>query len=837
MSSLPRDAGAVVIGGGIVGSSLVHHLARLGWKDLVLIDKGPLPDAGGSTGHASNFIFPVDHSKEMTRFTQDSVRQYKELGTFTESGGIEVARNEERLAELRRRMASAMAWGEPAEVISPPEIRELVPFVNTDILLGGFSCPGVGVVDSLGAASLMREEAEQVGALTVVSGAEVTGIDVERGRARGVRTSRGELRADVVVICCGVWSPRVAAMAGAAIPLTPAVHQMIDVGPIHTFAATGAEIDYPIIRDMDAMMYERQRGEDLEIGSYAHRPILLDPEEIPSLHETASPTKLAFSKEDFVPQMQHAIELMPDLLRGAGVKVRKAINGLLSLTPDGSPILGETPEVRGLWTAAAVWIKEAPGIARAVAEWMTGAEPEIDPTPSDVARFHDHQRTRTHVRTRTSEAFNKTYGIVHPFEQWSSNRGVRLSPFYPREQELGATFIETAGWERPHWYESNRGLVDEYADRIRARDAEWDARWWSPIIDAEHLAMRDRVGLVDLTAFAVFDVTGPGALDYVQRMAVNQMDVAVGRVVYTPLLAEHGGIRADLTIMRLGPDHFRVVTSGATGMAERKWFADHLPGDGSVQLHDATSGWCTLGMWGPRARELLQGVTDDDVSNEGFPFATCGWITVGTLKVLASRISYVGDLGWELYVPTDHGGRLWDLLWEEGQGRGVIPVGLGVYLTTGRLEKGYRAYGNELELEYDLVEAGLARRSVKEQDFIGKAAYIRRREGESAALLCTLTVDNHTSSSGVRRYMLGHEPVLTPDGAPIVDHKGRRSYVTSAGSGPSVGAYILLAYLPPEYARVGERLVVEYFGERYPVSVAVVGSTPLFDPENIRVRG
>jgi glycine cleavage system aminomethyltransferase T len=334
----------------------------------------------------------------------------------------------------------------------------------------------------------------------------------------------------------------------------------------------------------------------------------------------------------------------------------------------------------------------------------------------------------------------------------------------------------------------------------------------------------------------VFDISGPGALDHVQRTAVNQVDVPVGRVVYTSLLTDHGGIKADLTIMRLGPQHFRVVTGGATGMMDRKWFVDRMPKDGSVQLHDATSAWCTLGVWGPRSRELLQQLTDDDLSNEGFPFATCRPVTIDTMNVVASRISYVGELGWELYAPMEQGERLWDVLWEAGRPVGVLPVGLGVYLTTGRLEKGYRAYGNELEVEFDLVEAGLARRTVKEQDFIGKASYLRQRNEAPAAILCTLTVDDHTSSSGVKRYMLGHEPLLTPGGDPIVDRKRRRSYVTSAGSGPSVGRHILMSYLPPDHAVVGSKLLVEYFGERYPVTVEVVGSTPLFDPENTRIR-
>ena len=310
----------------------------------------------------------------------------------------------------------------------------------------------------------------------------------------------------------------------------------------------------------------------------------------------------------------------------------------------------------------------------------------------------------------------------------------------------------------------------------------------------------------------------------------------VGRVVYTPLLNEHGGIKADLTVMRLGAGRFRVVTGGGLGRVDRKWFADHLPAGGGATLEDLTSAWCTVGVWGPRARDLVASLTRDDVSHAGFPFATCREITLGPVPALASRISYVGELGWELYVPMEQGQRLWDLLWEAGRPHGAVPVGIGVYGTTGRLEKGYRAYGLELEQEFDLVECGLARPSVKPQAFIGKEAYLRQRAEPPAAVLCTLTVDHHRSAAGVPRYMLGREPILSPGGEPLVDRKGRRSYVTSAGAGPSVGKHLLMAYLPPEHAKVGTKLAVEYFAERYPVTVAVAGSTPLFDPENLRMR-
>jgi glycine cleavage system aminomethyltransferase T/glycine/D-amino acid oxidase-like deaminating enzyme len=837
MSTLPAKAKAVIIGAGIVGNSMAYHLARLGWTDLVQIDKGPLPNPGGSTGHASNFIFPVDHSKEMTQLTQDSMRQYKELGVFTESGGIEVARTEERMQELHRRMQSAKSFGiDDCEMVTPERIKELVPYIDESVVIGGFYTPSVGVVDSLRAGTLMREKAQEMGALTVCANTELLGIDVVDGRVTGVRTTQGDIETSILVVACGLWSPRIAAMAGAHIPLTPAVHQMIDVGPVPRFADAKADIEHPIVRDMDTNMYERQTGTGLEIGSYAHRAILHDPEDLPSVEEAPlSPTEFPFTAEDFELQLEQALELMPEIVGDETVGQKYAINGLLSLTPDGLPILGESPEVAGLWSVAAVWIKEGPGIGRAVAEWMVHGESEIDLQSSDIARFYPHQYARQHVKGRTAEGFNKTYGIVHPSEQWESNRNVRLSPYFEREKALGAVFFETAGWERPFWYESNAPLLEQYGDAVMPREAEWDSRWWSPIINAEHLALRDGAGLVDLTAFVILDVVGPGALDALNATVMRQLDVAVGKVIYTPVLSPNGGFKSDLTIMRLGKDHFRIVTGGAHGMADKKWFLDHLPADGSAQLTDLTSAYTTLGIWGPNARDIVASVTSADMSHDCFAFGTCRTIEIGPLQVLASRISYVGDLGWELYVPMEQGAALWDLLWAAGETRGLVPVGIGVYGTTGRIEKGYRAFGTELETEYNVVEAGMAPPKIKAQEFVGKEAHLRHRDEEPAALLCTLTVDDPTSSTGVKRYMLGKEPILTQDAAPITDRLGRRSFVTSAGSGPSIGKHILLAYLPPQQAVEGNKLLVEYLGEHYPVTVDIVGATPPFDPKNERI--
>jgi heterotetrameric sarcosine oxidase gamma subunit len=840
MSDLRERARVVIIGAGIVGNCLAGHLAELGWSDMMLLDKGPLPNPGGSTGHASNFIFPTDHSKEMTLLTLESQRQYEQMGVNTTCGGIEVARTQARLEELRRRMTSARAWGIESSLLTPKEVAELVPFINADAILGGFYTPSVSVVDSLRAGTLMRERAVDAGALQVFANTEVTGLETTssafgRPRMSAVVTDRGRILAEHVVVACGVWSPRIARMAGATIPLTPAVHQMVDVGPIEILQATGNEIGYPIVRDMDTFMYERQSAGSMEVGSYAHRPIFHDPDTIPSNDEAAlSPTEMPFTAEDFDPQMEDALDLMGDILETA--EIRYAINGLLSLTPDAMPVLGETVEVENLWSAAAVWVKEGPGTARMIAEWMTHGYPHLcDPHGSDIARLYPHERTQRHVRARCAEHFNKTYGIVHPREQWGSERGMSRSPFYEREKALGAEFFDARGWERPQWFASNADLVDRYG--VEDRDNEWDRRWWSPIISAEHLHLREKVGMVDLSAFQIFEVAGPAALDYMQMMTVNSVDRPVGSGIYTPVLAPNGGFRSDLTVLRLGDARFRVVTGAFDGARDEYWFRKRLPDDGTVSFVNLTAAVCTVGVWGPLASALMSQVCDADLSIDAFPYGTVQQTDVDGIPVSLFRISYVGDSGWEVYVDTHHGLRLWDTLTEAGAPFDVRPVGIGVYGTTGRLEKGYRLMGAELESEYTPVEAGLARPKVKSADFIGKQAYLRAREEGPAAILCTLSVLDHTGADGVDRFPVGgNEPILTPEGERIVDRKGRVSRVTSAGSGPSVGSYLLMAYLPPEHAHAGNDLAVMYMNEVFPVRVEVAGSTPLFDPDNKRMK-
>ena len=399
--------------------------------------------------------------------------------------------------ELHRRIGLAKSWGIETDLLAPAQVGELVPYMDTTRILGGFSTPACGVVDPLHAGTIYREKAIELGALRSFANTEVTGLDTKNGRITGVTTTRGHIDAEIVVVCGGVWSRQVAAMAGAVIPLVPAVHQMVDIGPVPEFEALDNPLAYPVVRDMDAKMYARQSGADLEIGSYAHEALVVQPEDIPSNAEAKmSPTELPFTAEHFDPYVETVLELYPAIVGNESVGIKHAINGLMSFVPDGMSLVGETPEVKGLWCCSAVWIKEAPSICRMLAEWMTDGKPVMDPASVNIARFYDTQKTRYHVENRVSELFPKFYGIVHPVEQWATDRNVRLGAAHDRHVALGGEFIEIASWERPNWYRSNEPLLAEFGDRVMDRAHEWDRRWWNPIVNAEHLALRERVGLV-----------------------------------------------------------------------------------------------------------------------------------------------------------------------------------------------------------------------------------------------------------------------------------------------------------------------------------------------------
>ncbi len=603
MATFPTQAKVVIIGAGIVGNSVAYHLADLGWKDIVLIDKGPMPNPGGSTGHASNFIYLTDHNKEMAELTLESARQYREWGVYTECGGIEVARTEVRMNELRRRMDSSKNWRiDSARLLTPAEIKELVPFINEGILVGGFYVPEVGVCDSLRFGTMCREKAEAMGALTVFANTEVTAMGVEDGRIRSVTTSRGTVEAEYVVIACGVWAPLLAEMAGSHIPLTPVVHQMIDVGPVPLFEESSKAIEFPIVRDMDVLMYERQDGIGLEVGSYAHRSILHDPETIPSIEEaTLSPTEFPFTPDGLRPAdggRPRAVARDPRRREG-----RREVRDQRPDRPDArrhAAASARRPRSRASGPPPRSGSRRARRSAGASPSGWSTASPSIDCNQSDISRFHAHQKTRQHTKARAFEAFPKTYGIVHPAEQYLSDRHLRCRRCTSGSVAHDAEFFEVAGWERTQWYDSNAPL------RREVRRADAAERVGRSLVEPDHQrrAPRDaRVGR-HLRPLGVRDLRHrrPGRAGVsVQKVAMRQMDVKVGRVVYTPVLSETGGFKTDLTIMRLEKNVFRVVTGGAHGMADLKWFKDHLEDDAA--LVDQTTAFTTIGVWGPNARE------------------------------------------------------------------------------------------------------------------------------------------------------------------------------------------------------------------------------------------
>ncbi len=540
---------------------------------------------------------------------------------------------------------------------------------------------------------------------------------------------------------------------------------------------------------------------------------------------------MPFTPDDFDDQMETAIELI-EMLGEAEIKY--AINGLLSITPDGMPCLGELPDVENLWSAAAIWVKEGPGMAQVVAEWMTYGYPRvIDVHGADIARFYDEEKSDAHIWARAEESFIKTYGIVHPAEQWGDRRHLVESPYRSRQEALDAEFFQARVWERPQWYNSNADLVERYG--LSEREVEWDNRWWSPITTGEHLNMRENCGVVDLSAFQIYEFEGPGAVEFADYLAVNKVDVAVGRSIYTPWLNHDGGFHSDLTMMRMADDKVRVVTGVFDGGRDEFWVRKHMPNDGSVTFTNITKDITTLGLWGPNAPAVLGQLTDHDLSQAGSGYGSIIDVDVAGVPCQLFRISYVGDTGWEIYTAWENGPALWDALFEAGQEYGLRATGGGVYGSSGRLEKGYRLMGAELESEYNPVEAGLARPKVKAADFIGKKAYLVAREAGAEVQCVTLTVEDQTDSAGRQRHMMGgNEPILTLDGERIVDSHGRVSRVTSAGYGPSIGKHLLMGYLPNELAVAGTELQVMYMNELFPVKV--VGSGSAFDADDSRLK-
>jgi dimethylglycine oxidase len=820
MSTTPR---VVIIGAGIVGANLADELTARGWDRVTVVDQGPLPLTGGSSSHAPGLVFQTNGSKTMTEFATYTVEKFLGLDVdgawcFNQVGGLEVATTHERLAELHRRQGWATSWGVEAQVVDADECVRLHPLVDRDQVLGGLHVPSDGLAKASRAVVALARRAEARGAVFQGS-TRVVGIEQAGGRVTGVRTDGGVIPADVVVSCAGFWGPAVGAMVGMRVPLLPLAHQFVWTGQVPELVGRNDELTeagMPILRHQDRDLYYRERGDRLGIGSYAHRPMPVELSDLPEgeVSDAAMPSMLPFTDEDFAEQWEQSQELLPSL---RGAKIDSGFNGVFSFTPDGGPLIGESPDVAGFWIAEAVWVTHSAGVARAVAQLLVDGRSELDLHGCDVARFEEVQLTDAYVRETSQQNFVEVYDILHPLQPRNSPRDLRVSPFHTRQRELGAVFLEAAGWERPHWYEANADLVDQLpAEWVPPARDGWSARFWSPIAAAEAWKTRTAVAMYDMTPLKRLEVSGPGALDLLQRLTSSQMDKSVGSVTYTLALDDAGGVRSDLTVARLGDQVFQV---GANGNLDLDHFRRHLPADGSVQVRDVTGGTCCIGLWGPLARDLVRQVSDDDFTNDGLKYFRAKKATIGGVPVTAMRLSYVGELGWEIYTSAELGQKLWDALWEAGQELGVIAAGRAAFNSL-RLEKGYRSWGHDMTTEHNPYEAGLGFAVRKQKDgYVGSPAVAGLGEDSVSRRLSCLTVDDG------RSVVLGHEPVYV-DGQPA-------GYVTSAAFGHTIGKPIAYAWLPATTG-VGTSVEIGWFGRRI---AATVTAEPLVDPEMTRIRG
>ena len=807
---LPEQARCVIIGGGVGGASIAYHLTLQGWTDVVLLDRSEL--TSGSTFHSAGLVGQLRSSPTLTRMMVDSVATYRGLAAETgvdpgwrEVGSLRLACTPERMEELRRQAGWAKSYGLPMELVSAEEAQRLFPLMVTDGVLGAAWLPTDGYLDPSGLTQALAAGARARGA-TILPRTRVTGITVVRGRVTEVETERGTIRTDVIVNAGGMFAPEIGRLAGITVPIIPFAHQYLV-----TEAIEGVAPDLPQLRDPDNLVYFRPEVRGLVMGGYERSPAPWSLDGIPA----------DFNGKLLPPDWPRFEEISAGAVRRVPAMheagVRQVINGPEGFTPDNEFILGESA-VRGFFVAAgfsAHGIAGAGGLGRQMAHWIVDGEPALDLWKMDIRRFGAQYRSRAYTLARATENYATYYDIHYPNEERKSARPLRLSPTYGQLVELGCSFGEKSGWERPNWFESNAAAGDE---SLRPRG--WAGQHWSPAIGAESLATRNAAALFDETSFAKIEISGSGTLDLLQRLCDNDLDKPVGKIVYTQMLNRRGGIECDFTVTRLAEDRFFIVTGTAFGGHDLGWIRQHAPDDGSVTVSDVTSSRACIGLWGPAARAILEPTTAHDVSNEAFPYLSMREISVGHVPVTALRVTYVGELGWELYCPMEYGAQLWDTLWAAGRRHGLVAGGYRA-IDSLRLEKGYRVWSSDITPEETPYEAGLgfAVRLGKPIEFIGRDALVAAKEAGPRKRLACLVIDDPRSVA------LGNEPVRV-DGEVV----GR---VTSGGYGFAVQRSIAYAYLPPSLVEVGLRGEVEIFGEWVGCAVA---AEPLYDPTGERIK-
>jgi 4-methylaminobutanoate oxidase (formaldehyde-forming) len=792
-----------VIGGGVGGASILYWLARLGWREVVLCERADL--TSGSTFHSAGLVGQLRGSLSLTRMMMSSVELYRALGAevgletgWREVGSLRLASSQERMEELARQAGWAKTFGLPLELVSAEDARRMFPPLSTEGVLGAAYLPSDGYIDPSQLTFALAAGARSRGA-EIETNTRVTGVRVERGRVAGVVTDRGEIETEVVVNAGGIYAREIGALAGVDVPVIPMAHEYLITRP------HGVPLDVPTLRDPSLLVYFRGESGGLVMGGYERRPA---PWALDGIPADFNGKLLPEDWPRFEELMENALVRVPEL---ADAEVIRLVNGPEAFTPDGEFILGPTG-VRGFWVAAgfcAHGLAGAGGMGRLVAEWIVDGQPGLDTWEMDSRRFGRHYASREYTLARTTEVYATYYDVKYPGHEREAGRPLRVSPTYARLQELGAAFGEKSGWERANWFEPNAARGDE---SLRPRG--WAGRLWSPAIGAEHVACREAAALFDETSFAKIEVSGAGAADFLERLCDNRVARDVGAITYTQMLNSHGGIECDFTVTRLADDRFRIVTGTAFGQHDLAWIRSHAPVDGSVAVDDVTSKYACLGLWGPASREILQPLVTEELS---FPYMHARELAVGSVPCLALRVTYVGELGWELYCPMEFGLRLWDAIWESGRAHGLVAAGYKA-IDSLRLEKGYRVWGADITPDETPYDAGLGFAvKLDKGEFVGRDAVAEAGEPERK-LCCLVLEDPHAVA-------LGSEPVRVEDR--IV---GR---VTSGGYGYTVERSIAYAYLPAADAGEGSAVAVEIFGEWIP---GVAAREPLYDPAGEKIR-
>ena len=807
--SVPARARIVIVGGGILGCSIAYHLTKMGERDVVLLEKHKLTD--GATWHAAGLVGQLRSSRNTTRMLEQSVEMYRGLEAETgqavdwhETGSLRLACSPERVMELRRLATMAKSFGLPMEIISAQKAQELFPLMSTTDILAAAFLPTDGYIDPASVTQAIARGARNRGAM-ICEDTPVQSMTINGRRVTNVHTAHGDvIECEMVVNAAGMWGMEIARMVGARVPAVAVEHQYLLSGPVagYTPVELGA---MPTMRDPDHLVYYKPDGPGILVGGYEPDTIAFGHTGIPSPFQR----KLFEPNFDRFAQLAELAIKRTPCLETAGI--RTLINGPIPYSADADFVMGRAPELDNFFvsTGFLYGIAAGGGAGKMMAEWMLEGRPSLDLWPLDVRRFSFHHTTQHFLGPRMVELYGHHYKLSAPGSEKVSVRGIRKSPLYDRLLMNGAVYGSRGGWERPNWFAPP-------GTEALDRPSFAEPNWFGPVGDA-HRALRSGVGLIDQSSFAKFEISGPGALAAVQRLSVADMDKPVGTVIYTQLCNERGGIECDLTMARTAADSWYVVTGAAFGAHDMGWIRANSPSDGSVVIRDLTSSRAVINLCGPRSRDVLAKVSEDDVSNEAFRYLRCREITIGAAPVLALRVSYTGELGWELHIPTEYCAHVYDVLTQAGNEFGIIDAGYRS-IDTMRMEKGYLYWSTDITPDITPWEAGLAWRvDLKKGDFIGRDALVSQQQAGVKRKLCTFTLE-------AMAYPVSGEAIIA-DGAVV-------GFTTSANFGHSIRKPIAYGYLPIE---LGDRtdFIIEVYGEPIP---AIRHDGSLYDPTGSRLR-